>query len=122
MSSAPPHGHASTADATDLLTRERSLDPESWDAMRALGHRMIDDVMTYLASIGDRPVWQKPTASAMKAPKNPQAYTARQKMNAMIKTMIATATHTPATLRKKPRPSFSSSIRSATMSSGPDAV
>jgi len=67
MSSAPPHGHASTADATDLLTRERSLDPESWDAMRALGHRMIDDVMTYLASIGDRPVWQKPTASAMKA-------------------------------------------------------
>jgi len=35
--------------------------------MRALGHRMIDDVMTYLEGIGDGPVWQKPSAQAMEA-------------------------------------------------------
>ena len=46
---------------------ERSLDPENWDAMRALGHRMIDDLMSHLATVGDRPVWQKPNADALQA-------------------------------------------------------
>ncbi|HUQ79613.1 MAG TPA: aspartate aminotransferase family protein [Gemmatimonadaceae bacterium] len=46
---------------------ERSLDPQDWDAMRALGHRMIDDVMTYMQSIRERPVWQKPSAEAIAA-------------------------------------------------------
>src|SRR5579859_6497874 len=36
----------------------RSLDPQSWDGMRALGHRMVDDMMDYLQSIRERPVWQ----------------------------------------------------------------
>ena len=25
-----------------------TLDPENWDEMRALAHRMVDDAMTYL--------------------------------------------------------------------------
>ena len=37
---------------------EETLDPENWDAMRALGHQMLDDALTYLETIRERPVWQ----------------------------------------------------------------
>jgi glutamate/tyrosine decarboxylase-like PLP-dependent enzyme len=37
---------------------EETLDPEDWGAMRALGHRMLDDALDYLQSLPDRPVWQ----------------------------------------------------------------
>lgn len=37
---------------------EESLDPEDWQAMRDLGHRMVDDMMTYLETVRERPVWQ----------------------------------------------------------------
>ncbi len=39
-------------------SREETLDPEDWDAMRALGHRMVDDTMDYIMTIRDRPIWQ----------------------------------------------------------------
>ncbi len=35
-----------------------TLDPEDWDQMRKLGHRMVDDAVEYLKTVGDRPVWQ----------------------------------------------------------------
>ena len=35
-----------------------SLDPEDWDEMRALSHRMVDDAIDYLEKVGSRPVWQ----------------------------------------------------------------
>jgi aromatic-L-amino-acid decarboxylase len=38
--------------------KEESLDPQDWEAMRALGHRMVDDMMTYLQTVRERPVWQ----------------------------------------------------------------
>ncbi|MCQ8280024.1 pyridoxal-dependent decarboxylase [Acetobacteraceae bacterium KSS8] len=37
------------------------LDPADWSALRALGHRMLDDTIDRLASLGggtDRPVWR----------------------------------------------------------------
>lgn len=37
---------------------EETLDPEDWDALRALGHRMVDDILTYLETVRTRPVWQ----------------------------------------------------------------
>lgn len=37
---------------------EESLDPEDWDGMRALGHRMVDDMLDYLQSIRERPPWK----------------------------------------------------------------
>ena len=37
---------------------EETLDPEKWESMRALGHRMLDDAMDYLETLRDRPVWQ----------------------------------------------------------------
>jgi len=38
---------------------EETLDPQDWEAMRALGHRMVDDMLTYLQTVRDRPVWQR---------------------------------------------------------------
>jgi len=37
---------------------EETLDPENWQAMRALGHRMVDEMMTYLETVRERPAWQ----------------------------------------------------------------
>ena len=35
-----------------------TLDPENWDEMRALAHRMVDDAITYLETLRERPVWR----------------------------------------------------------------
>ena len=35
-----------------------TLDPETWDPLRALAHRMLDDMLDYTAEIRRRPVWQ----------------------------------------------------------------
>jgi aromatic-L-amino-acid decarboxylase len=50
---------------TDALQRAESqnktgetLDPKNWEEVRALGHRMLDDMIDYAANIRDRPVWQ----------------------------------------------------------------
>ncbi len=45
---------------------ELTLDPQSWDEFRTLGHRMIDDMVDYLASVRERPVWQ-PFPDAVRA-------------------------------------------------------
>jgi aromatic-L-amino-acid decarboxylase len=43
---------------TEKVTEEESLDPEDWQLMRNLGHRMVDDMLTYLETVRDRHVWQ----------------------------------------------------------------
>lgn len=53
-----------------------TLDPENWDEMRALAHRMVDDAITYLQTVRERPVWQPlPDETAAKfdvpAPRKP---------------------------------------------------
>jgi glutamate/tyrosine decarboxylase-like PLP-dependent enzyme len=35
-----------------------TLDPENWKEMRALAHRMVDDAISYLENVRERPVWQ----------------------------------------------------------------
>ena len=35
-----------------------TLDPENWEEMRALAHRMVDEALTYLETVRERPVWQ----------------------------------------------------------------
>ena len=35
-----------------------TLDPKDWDEIRAQGHRMLDDMIDYVAGIRDRAVWQ----------------------------------------------------------------
>ena len=35
-----------------------SLDPEDWDAVRAQGHRMLDDLFDHLQGLRQQPVWR----------------------------------------------------------------
>jgi aromatic-L-amino-acid/L-tryptophan decarboxylase len=35
-----------------------TLDPEDWAELRALGHRMLDDMIDHVANIRGRPVWR----------------------------------------------------------------
>jgi glutamate/tyrosine decarboxylase-like PLP-dependent enzyme len=44
---------------------ELTLDPENWDELRLLGHRMVDDMFEYLGSVRERPVW-RPFPDAVK--------------------------------------------------------
>jgi len=39
-------------------TSATSLDPTDWTALRAQGHRMLDDMFDHLAGLADQPVWQ----------------------------------------------------------------
>ena len=45
-------------DNKQSTTTEISLDPQKWDELRATGHRMVDDMFSYLQQIRSRPVWQ----------------------------------------------------------------
>ena len=38
--------------------RYETLDPENWEDMRALAHRMVDDAVDYIRDVADRPAWQ----------------------------------------------------------------
>ena len=66
---------ANFSDAPDEPVVERSLDPADWDAMGALGHRMLDDLMAHLQTIGSRPVWQRPDAAARDVYRQPMPTT-----------------------------------------------
>ena len=37
---------------------ESNLDPQDWDATRALAHQMIDDLFDYQQTLRDRPIWR----------------------------------------------------------------
>jgi aromatic-L-amino-acid/L-tryptophan decarboxylase len=39
-----------------------TLDPADWSALRAEGHRMLDDMLDYLEHLRDRPVWEPMSA------------------------------------------------------------
>jgi aromatic-L-amino-acid/L-tryptophan decarboxylase len=42
----------------EKLQHFETLDPEHWDEMRALAHRMIDDAFDHLETVRERPAWQ----------------------------------------------------------------
>jgi hypothetical protein len=37
---------------------EETLDPKDWDQMRALGHRMIDDIITHYQTLHTKPTFK----------------------------------------------------------------
>ena len=37
---------------------EETLDPADWESMRRLGHKMLDDMVDYMETVRERPVWQ----------------------------------------------------------------
>ena len=43
---------------TAQLGPSETLDPQDWADLRALGHRMLDDMIDHIATIRERPVWQ----------------------------------------------------------------
>ncbi|HVT37461.1 MAG TPA: pyridoxal-dependent decarboxylase [Gemmatimonadaceae bacterium] len=42
----------------DAFTSDESLDPRDWAEFRALAHRMVDDSLDFLATLGERAPWQ----------------------------------------------------------------
>lgn len=43
-----------------------TLDPENWSELRELAHHMLDDLLSYMETLRERPVWQ-PVPDAVKA-------------------------------------------------------
>jgi aromatic-L-amino-acid decarboxylase len=40
------------------MSQEETFDPQDWAALRALGHRALDDAMDYMESLRERPAWE----------------------------------------------------------------
>lgn len=40
------------------ITLEKTLDPQNWEGLRVLGHQMVDEMLSYLRTVSERPVWQ----------------------------------------------------------------
>ena len=57
---APPPGRPTVGqrDRSEPGLDGPTLDPVDWSDVRALGHRMLDDMLDYLQDIRERPVWQ----------------------------------------------------------------
>jgi aromatic-L-amino-acid decarboxylase len=47
-----------SADKILQTDRPESLDPTDWEALRALGHRMLDDMVDHLRDLRAQPVWR----------------------------------------------------------------
>ena len=45
--------------ATTNTRLEHTLDPQDWSGLRTLGHRMVDEMLTFLENIRERPAWQR---------------------------------------------------------------
>ncbi|MHA2182795.1 MAG: pyridoxal phosphate-dependent decarboxylase family protein, partial [Promethearchaeota archaeon] len=41
------------------MTPELTLDPENWEDLKSLGHKMLDEMLDHLKSIRKQPVWQQ---------------------------------------------------------------
>ena len=48
----------------EVMPSGETLDPEDWDSARALGHRMLDDMLDYMKAVRERPVWHHIPAEA----------------------------------------------------------
>jgi aromatic-L-amino-acid decarboxylase len=44
---------------TEDILREETLDPEDWEVMRKLGHKMVDGMLDYMRTVRKRPAWQR---------------------------------------------------------------
>ena len=59
---------------------EESLDPQDWSNLRSLGHQMVDDMLSYLETVRERPAWQSMPAevrAVVREPAAPQAGSSR---------------------------------------------
>ena len=49
---------ASSPKQSSAMGPSETLDPQNWDEVRAEGHRMLDDMIDYIAGIREQPVWR----------------------------------------------------------------
>ena len=45
------------------VVKEESLDPRDWAELKELGHVMVNDMVDFLQTIREKPVWTKPPQS-----------------------------------------------------------
>ncbi len=62
---------------SEIPHTEDTLDPQDWEELRKIGHKMVDDVVDYLQAIRERPVWKAMPDQAKAefkhpVPKNPE--------------------------------------------------
>jgi hypothetical protein len=43
-----------------VLEKELTLDPTDWSSLKKLGNEMVNDMIGFLQTIREKPVWQKP--------------------------------------------------------------
>ena len=43
---------------SEVTQNEETLDPQDWEAMRTLGHQMVDDLLDHLTDLRNLPAWQ----------------------------------------------------------------
>lgn len=60
-----------------MNNKSETLDPADWESMRRLGHQMVDDMVQFLQTIGEQPVWREPSDEAKRhlqadLPQSPQ--------------------------------------------------
>lgn len=53
------------------ILNESSLDPADWEGMKALGHRMLDDMFHYLQTARQQPAWKKPSTYSIDSLRQP---------------------------------------------------
>lgn len=51
-------GKQEMATLTEAEIRQLTLDPEDWEGIRKLGHRMVDDMLDHMATLRQQPAWQ----------------------------------------------------------------
>ena len=53
------------------VIKEESLDPPNWAELKELGHVMVNDMLDFLQTIREKPVWTKPPQSVKDSFKKP---------------------------------------------------
>lgn len=66
---------------TPEASREQTLDPADWEAFRALGHRMVDDMVEHLATLRERPPWRTVPEATRRALDEPLPHAAQGETN-----------------------------------------
>ncbi|GAC1383863.1 MAG: aspartate aminotransferase family protein [Ginsengibacter sp.] len=52
-------------DYKSILQKEITLDPENWEAHKALAHQMVDDMYDYLSKVDEQKAWMKTPSSTI---------------------------------------------------------
>lgn len=85
--------HSPVSEAADSL-QPPSLDPptpEAWQELRALGHRMLDDIFDNLATLSEQPAWRplpESSARALASPLPTEGRTAEQVYRTLAEHMV----------------------------------